>query len=194
MPNISPYIRLVCEGAKTEPNYFNGLLRAKGLKIPNAAFKPKDHSPLGVAKEAKRLYKEAIKMKIPENKILVCALFDRDGHANLANSIEILRDSPIQIGFSNVCVEYWVLLHFERTSRSFHNCAEIINYIQHHHDPQYSKSNDHFDRLQKRVSIARDNAKWLCDTHWAHDERPIWELNPYTNIHEILEKVEAILS
>jgi RloB-like protein len=193
MANISPFIRLVCEGEKTEPNYFNGLLRAKGLKIPNAAFKPKDHSPMGIAKEAKRLYAEAIKMKIPKEKILVCALFDRDGHANLANSIEMLRDTPVVLGFSNVCMEFWVLLHFERTSRSFHNCTEIISHIQNNHDAQYSKNNDHFQRLHKRISVARDNAKWLCDVHWQYEEKPIWERNPYTNLHEILEKIDSII-
>jgi hypothetical protein len=193
MSKSSPYIRLVCEGAKTEPNYFNGLLRARGLKIPDAAFKPKDHSPLGIAREAKRLYKEAVKMKIPEDKILICALFDHDGHANLANSIEILRNTPIHIGFSNVCIEFWMLLHFERTSRSFHDCTEIMDFIQQHHDNQYRKKNDHFDRLHKRIPIACENAKWLCETYWAYDDRPIWELNPYTNLHEIVQKIEQLL-
>jgi hypothetical protein len=193
MPNSDPYIRFVCEGQKTEPNYFNGLLSAKGIKIPKAAFKPKDHSPLGIAREAKRLYKEAVKMNVPKDKILICALFDHDGHANLANALEMLRDTPIQVGFSHICFEFWVLLHFEKTSRSFRNCDEIIRYIQENHDAQYSKNNDHFKRLNKRIPMAIANAQWLCNTHWQYDERPIWQLNPYTNIHEILQKIEVIL-
>jgi hypothetical protein len=195
MPKLSPplYIRLVCEGEMTEPNYFNGLLRAKGLKIPDAAFKPKDHSPLGIARQAKQLYKEAVKMKIPKDKILVCAIFDHDGHANLANALEMLRDEPICIGFSNICFEYWVLLHFERTSQSFHDCNEVIRHIRQHHDAEYNKGNDHFQQLHKRIPTAVNNAQWLVDTYWQYDERPIWHLNPYTNIHVIVQKLEALL-
>lgn len=192
MPNISPYVRLICEGETTEPNYFNGLLRAKGLKIPNAAYKPKDHSPLGIAKEAKRIYQEAVKNKIPKNKILICAIFDHDGHANLSNALEMLRETPISVGFSNICFEFWVLLHFEKTSRSFHTCDEIISYIRKHHDPNYSKEKDHFQRLQNRIPTAIENASWLIDKHWQQDERPIWELNPYTDIHKILEKLATM--
>jgi hypothetical protein len=34
MTETSPYIRLVCEGVKTEPNYFNGYFKAKGFSQP----------------------------------------------------------------------------------------------------------------------------------------------------------------
>jgi hypothetical protein len=73
MAEIQPYIRLACEGGKTEPNYFNGYLRSKGFKQPNMAFKPKDHSPIGVARAAKEEYQKAIRLKIPKDKIFVCS-------------------------------------------------------------------------------------------------------------------------
>ena len=193
MPNISPVIKLVCEGKATEPNYFNQLLRAKGLKIPDAAFKPKDHSPMGIVKEAKRIYKEAEAMKIPVDKIFVAAIFDRNGHANLASAIEMLRGTPIKIGFSNPCFEYWILLHYERTSRSFHNCSEVISHIKQHHDPNYDKKNDHFKKLNGRIATAIQNAESLWNSHWQHDERPVWEINPYTNIYKILQEIEVII-
>lgn len=60
-----PYIKIVCEGKKSEPNYFNRWLKSKGYKLDNPAFKAKDHSPKGVAKEARQAYKEALKLKIP---------------------------------------------------------------------------------------------------------------------------------
>jgi hypothetical protein len=37
------------------------------------------------------------------------------------------------------------------------------------------------------------NAQWLVDTYWQYDERPIWHMNPYTNIHVIVQKLEALL-
>lgn len=194
MANIPSFIKLVCEGKATEPNYFNQLLRAKGLKIADAAFKPKDHSPMGIVKEAKRLYKEAVAMKIPKDKIFIAAIFDRNGHANLASAIENLRNTPIKLGFSSPCFEYWILLHYERTSRSFHNCSEVNSYIKQHYDANYDKKNDHFKQLKGRIPTAIKNAESLWNSHWRHEERPIWEMNPYTNIYEILEQINELIA
>jgi hypothetical protein len=189
------FIRLVCEGKVTEPNYFNQLLRAKGLKIPNAAYKPKDHSPLGIAKEARQIYKEALKMKVPKERIFVAAIFDRDAHVNLANAIESLRGTPIKVGFSNPCFEYWILLHFERTSRNFHNCDEVVQYIRRNHYDNYNKEqkSDHFRILHNKIALAIQNAESLWNNQWQHEERPIWERNPYTNIHQILQAIDGLL-
>jgi hypothetical protein len=38
---------------------------------PLAAYKAKDNSPKGIATEAKRCYQEALKLKIPKDKIFV---------------------------------------------------------------------------------------------------------------------------
>jgi len=191
---IDPFIRFVCEGDVTEPNYFNGMLRAKGLTIPNAAFKPKDHSPIGIAKEAARLYNDALKTShIPKERVFICAIFDCDGHVGITEAFAMLRSLPIQIGFSNACFEFWVLLHFERTSRPFSNCDEIITYIRRKHDADYRKNNDHFNRLRERIPIARENAKWLCEMHWQYEEKPEWQRNPFTTIHQLLHKLDEFI-
>lgn len=186
MKTIGPYIKIVCEGGKTEPNYFNGWLRSKGFKLPNPAFKAKDHSPKGVAKEAKNLYKEALTLKIPPDQIHIWAVFDCDGHAGIPEAFDLLKPFPIKIAFSNVCFEFWILLHFQRTSRQFQNCDALVNFIQNEHDPNYAKSNDHFYRLKDKIPTAIENAKWLNETYWQSDNRPAWERNPYTDVYQIL--------
>lgn len=103
MLNIEPYIRLVCEGRKTEPNYFNSLLRSVGIKKANPAFKAKDHSPLGVAREALAVYKDAIRDRIPKEKIFIFAVFDCDGHSGVPEALGILRNTSVKSIFSNVC-------------------------------------------------------------------------------------------
>ncbi len=190
MANLEPYIRLVCEGRKTEPNYFNSLLRSVGIKRADPAFKAKDHSPLGVAREAKSVYKEAIRDKIPADKIFVFAVFDRDGHTGVPEAIDILRDTPVKAIFSNVCFEVWILLHYEQTQRQFANCDEVIAYIEHHHDPNYTKSGDLFSQLKNQIPTAIAHAKWLNETHWKYDDRPAWERNPYTDVHKAVGMIQ----
>jgi RloB-like protein len=192
MNNIGSFIKLVCEGEKTEPNYFNAWLRSEGFKLDNPAYKSKDNSPIGVAKESKKQYLEALKYKIPHDKIHVWAVFDMDGHVGIPEAFDMLKDLPIGIAFSNICFEFWVLLHFERTSRQFKNCDEIISYIRKNHDKDYAKANDHFLRLKDKLPSAIENSKWLTEKHWEYDERPLWERNPYSDVHLIFEKLGII--
>lgn len=185
MKATEPFIRIVCEGKVTEPNYFNGWLRHKGYKLPNPAYKAKDNSPLGVAREAKRLYREALKLKIPEGQIHVWAVFDKDGHANIPAAFDLLRDLPIGIAFSSVCFEFWVLLHYDYTSRPFRDCDEVISFIRGQYDSEYAKANDHFYRLKDKIPTAIANATRLVEEQ-RFETRPLWERNPYTDAHKIL--------
>jgi hypothetical protein len=193
MKKIDPFIKIVCEGGKTEPNYFNGLLRYSGLKLANPAYKPRDHSPLGIVREAIMQYKNARKLKIPANQIHIWAVFDRDGHAGIPEAFDQLSHFPIGIAFSNICFEFWILLHYQRTSRQFQNCDEVIKFIRDNHDEDYGKANDHFNRLKDRIPAAIESAKWLTDTHWAFDDRQIWERNPYTDVYKIIQGIEDII-
>lgn len=204
MSNISPYIRLVCEGDKTEPNYFNPYFRDQGIKGAKA-FQPKDHSPRGIAKAAKEELRTAQKLKIPKDKIFIWAIFDRDGHQGIAGAIDMLQGTPIGIAFSNICFEFWILLHYENTARAFATCDEVISHIHRNHDAAYGKSNDHFVRLKNRMQIAISNAQRLAQDQRRHDDRPgsitegandpdnldspNWNLNPYTDVHLIFESL-----
>lgn len=207
MAEIFPYIRLFCEGGKTEPNYFNGYFKAKGFHQPNMASKPKDHSPKGVAKAAKAEYKKAKSLGFKEDKIFIWAVFDKDGHVGIHEAIAMLRGTPIGIAFSNICFEYWILLHYENTSRQFHHCDEIINYIHQNHDNEYGKANDHYIRLKGKIPNAINYAQQLARNQSQHSVRPTsflngnnehncpdspnCVLNPYTDVHLIFESLLA---
>jgi RloB-like protein len=200
------YIRLFCEGKKTEPNYFNDYFKAKGFHQPNMASKPKDNSPKGVAKAAKEAYIHAKKeLKIPEDRIFIWAIFDRDGHAGIPEAIAWLRGTPIGIAFSSICFEYWILLHYENTSRAFLNCDEVISYIHQNHDKDYGKSNDHYTRLKDKIPNAISSAQQLARNQSLYATRPDsilngrndsncpdspnYTLNPYTDVHLIFESL-----
>ncbi len=205
MAEISPYIRLVCEGGKTEPNYFNGYFKANGFHQPNMAYKPKDHSPKGIAKAAKEEFLKAKKLKIPENKIFVWAVFDRDAHTGIPDAIKMLKGTPIGIAFSNICFEYWILLHYENTTRQFPNCDAIITYIHQNHDKDYGKANDHYIRLKDKIPNAISRSQQIAENQRQYTERPATmldgtnntnspdspncDLNPYTDVHLIFESL-----
>jgi hypothetical protein len=205
MAENPPYIRLFCEGDQTEPNYFNGYFKAKGFNQPNMASKPRDHSPKGIARAAKAEYKKAKGLRIPDDKIFIWAVFDRDGHAGIPDAIDMLRGTPIGVAFSSICFEYWILLHYENTSRIFCDCDEVISYIHKNHDKDYGKAKDHYMKLKDRILHAINSAQQISKNQRQYDIRPDsilkgsnksncpdspnCKLDPYTDVHLIFESL-----
>ena len=90
------YVRIVCEGAKTEPNYFRGILKLydwKGAQIVKA----KDNSPVGIVRKAKEQFQRAVRARIPRDQIHVWAVFDRDSHANLKQALQEATAGHIRV-------------------------------------------------------------------------------------------------
>jgi len=182
------FIRIICEGQITEPNYFRGIIKAKGIRGAEVK-KAKDNSPIGIVKKAKEQLQIALKAKIPKEDIIIWAVFDRDQHANLENAIEMARVNNISVAFSNICFEFWILLHYERCTRPFTSCDEVIKYIRKNYDSNYLKKNDHYQRLYDKIITAISNNKWLLDTHWNFELQkgtPIYNLNPYTDVYKLV--------
>src|SRR5476651_1591419 len=114
---------ILCEG-HTEENYFKGLTtqaeyRRKFAAIGVEIYKPKNHSPVGLIQEAKSRIKAAIRERNPYQ--FVWVVFDRDGHENIPQAFSDANDlnPPIRIAFSITCFEFFVLLHYKKTTKSF---------------------------------------------------------------------------
>lgn len=158
-------------------------LSGVGIEI----YKPKDHSPLGLLAEAKKRIKEAKKDKMPYEKVWI--VFDRDGHANIpATFHEKQAVNEIEIAFSVVCFEYWVLLHFEKTTRLFNDCDSIGSYIRQKHFPEYEKSRNNYHNLKDKISLAIENAIWTTKQNQndLNDGLKPYQLQAYTNVHELI--------
>ena len=163
--NLPKRVLILCEGESEQiylkglkkDMYFNNQLQAVEIIM----YQPNDFSPLGIVKEAKKRMKEARQDKYSFNSVWV--VFDKDDHKkipeafNLANS----NNPPIEIAFSNICFEYWILLHFEKTSRFFKDSYEIIEYIEKRYSFDYSKTMNIYEKLKTRICIALKNTDWL---------------------------------
>lgn len=183
---------IICEG-ETEENYFNGLIsqpkyKRKLQSIDVKVFKPKDHSPYGMVKEAKRRISEAKSEKNPYN--FVWVMFDRDGHAKLPDAFELARTSTVEINiaFTIPCFEFFVLLHFEKTTKPFVKCDNVIHQLKKDWLPEYDKSKNIFDILLPNKEIGLNNSEWVANQFI--DEiragKKLYELSAYSNVHELV--------
>lgn len=182
------YIRILCEGEKTEPNYFLGILKKQGLSN-GRVLKPKDNSPFGIVKQAKKEYQAATHAKIPKKDIEIWAVFDRDLHADIDKALSMAKANHINVGYSNICFEFWILLHFEKSTKPFVTCADVIRVLKSRYLTNYEKKANHYEILSSKMSDALNNNNWLLNKHWKHELNGSIpkELNPYTNVCKLVE-------
>jgi len=98
-----PTFLIVCEGSKTEPQYF------KAFKIPSVEV-------VGTGKNTKSLVQEAIRIKeLREERDHYWCVFDRDSFPaqNFNQALETARREGFEVAYSNEAFEIWYLLHFE---------------------------------------------------------------------------------
>jgi hypothetical protein len=107
---VRVYFLIVCEGEKTEPNYFKSFkTNVKSFVYTIDAF--------GEASNTKDLVKRTIKYrdKSSQEYDSVWVVFDRDSFSpnNFNGAIGLAENNDIKVGWSNEAFELWYLLHFQ---------------------------------------------------------------------------------
>lgn len=190
---------ILCEG-ETEVNYFNGLInhpiyKRKLQSISVKIYKPKDHSPQGLVKEAKKMMKESKSEKNPFDFIWV--IFDKDGHSKIPEAFELARTSKpkINISLTLPCFEYFVLLHFEKTTKPFVKCDEVVNIIKQKYICNYEKATDIFNILYDKNEIGLANSLWVekqFEDEIKDGKKP-YELSTYIDIHNLINYLFSLI-
>lgn len=251
-------ILIVCEGQRSEPDYFHNLrnevLEKNNnvfitiLPIPKAeqAEIDKDVKEFQLRRGAKkRELKSAINEEpadyIIENEFKaqptcyirkaqlaysemgfseLWAIYDKDGHSDHNNayllSIDKSRcDKTVNIGFSSISFEEWILMHFEYCKKEFtksqcrdrnkraYNCGTNNNELDCHGQScvvghivesgylTYNKSkNFNYDKYSMNVNIAFQNA--LMSRNDANDREIFYNNNPYVSIDRLVYKLKFI--
>jgi hypothetical protein len=107
---VRVYFLIVCEGEKTEPNYF------KSFKT-NVKSSVHTVDAFGEASNTKDLVKRTIKYRNNSSQTYdsVWVVFDKDNFSpnNFNGAIELAENNSIKVGWSNEAFELWYLLHFQ---------------------------------------------------------------------------------
>ena len=189
--NCNDRVLIVCEGRKTEPQYFRGLKNHYRLTMVEVIGQGED--PEGVVREAKRKRKQ----ESGSYEKIYC-VFDRDKHENFdraCNKATHANMIPIR---SWPCFEFWLLLHFRFSRRPYdesggnstgQNCYnELNNLWKETYSSTYKKAMPGtFKRLKERLARAQDNAiRALADAETTKQ----W--NPPTEVHKLVSYLQTI--
>lgn len=168
---------IVCEGKKTEPNYFHKFPVPKDvIEIVHT-----DHNTDGVVRQAIESMEEG-------NYDQVWCVFDRDSfpaeHFNRA--FQFAKKHSIQIAYSNEAFELWYLLHFEYYQTGISR-QDYIGLLRKHLGGTYAKNNRYmYEKLLPHQPQAIKNAQRLLDQYTPPNPE---KDNPSTTVHILVQEL-----
>jgi hypothetical protein len=173
---------IVCEGAKTEPNYF------KNFRVPKTVIDVK-----GVGENPTRLVQSAIKLKAEaveadEEYDQVWCVFDRDDWPpqDFNSAIHKAESHDLQVAYSNEAFELWYVLHFEFLNTGIprdNYCKKMTKLL----GKKYQKNSDTiYDELRNRQVTAIRNAEKLLASY--NPSNPGQD-NPSTTVHLLVKEL-----
>ncbi len=182
-------VLIVCEG-ETEVYYFNEIKKAYRLSFIQTVLCPTGSAPINIVNYAidYATNNEAIDR--------VFCVFDRDQHSTYGQALQLLKNpqfsenaksKPVLTAItSNPCFEFWLLLHYEYTTKPYLQKASVSPAQQVIKDlkkylPKYSKgSSTWFLELHKNIKIALVNSEKL-----KKENKSTKSESPATNVDKI---------
>lgn len=174
---------IVCEGEKTEPNYF------RSFRVP------KDVAEIdvkGVGENPSKLVNSAKDLKEQEDYDQVWCVFDRDSWApeDFNNAIRNAENQGFKVAYSNEAFELWYVLHFEflNTGIPRNDYLQKLSLLL---NQKYQKNSEKiYDELFDKQPTAIRNAINLLNQYDPHI--PARD-NPSTTVHLLVQELNKFV-
>jgi RloB-like protein len=147
---------IVCEGEKTEPNYF------KRFRVPKLVIDIE-----GLGKNPSNLVQSARSLKDQEEYDQVWCVFDRDAwtEEDFNNAIHSARSYNFKVAYSNEAFELWYVLHFEFLNTGIPRSDYLAKLTSLLGQKYQKNSLTIYDDLSERQLFAIYNAERLMQTY-----------------------------
>ena len=172
---------IVCEGEKTEPNYF------RSFRVPREVI-----DVHGLGDNTVRIVESAIELMAEDNYDQVWCVFDRDSFParNFNAALDLARRHGIKMAYSNEKFEQWYVLHFEFLNSGIHR-ADYITKLHRLLGHRYEKNSDMiYEELEERQPDAIRNAARLLALYSPQNpERD----NPSTTVYKLVTELNRFI-
>jgi hypothetical protein len=189
-PQKEPYdsVLIICEGGKTEPQYLDGLKQAFKLSSANIRVTSADGTdPVSIVRFAQKLVDRG------GGYDRVYCVFDRNGHANFAEAIELIRPLSYQPIVSWPCFEIWVLLHFVYSTAPYNNigsqsaCDLVVREVRKHFAGYAKGHRGIYGHLESKIDAAITHAERLRQHNTSANS-----YNPSTAMDELVNYLRKL--
>ncbi len=174
---------IVCEGERTEPNYF------RSFRVPkNVA----EIDVKGLGKNPSKLVNSAKELQQQEEYDQVWCVFDRDAWTpeDFNNAIKNAENQGFKVAYSNEAFELWYVLHFEflNTGIPRSDYLQKLNLLL---NRKYQKNSETiYDELLERQATAIKNAINLVNQY---NPRTPARDNPSTTVHLLVQELNKFV-
>ncbi|TRV05162.1 MAG: RloB domain-containing protein [Microcystis wesenbergii Mw_MB_S_20031200_S109] len=183
---------IVCEGEKTEVNYFKAFTVPKKIEV----------MVKGEGKNSLSLVEKAIKiidnLKKDDSFDQIWCVFDKDNCSKeqFNQAERLAKQKNIKIAYSNEAFEIWFILHFQyldiATSRSEYLkilTTQMKKYGLLNEEEKYEKNReDMYEKLKPYQTTAITNAAKLIHDRDEAKKHP-FDANPSTTVQELVQEL-----
>lgn len=189
---------IVCEGKKTEPNYFNGLKKKINEKygnkvdvlIPNIDIKGTGMNTTSLVKYTQKTVNHA-------NKVYgqVWVVFDKDEY-NDEQFNSAIDNCNYNVAWSNPNFELWLLAHFKKVNRYVSKddvLQELSKEFQKKGLGDYTKNDTNiFDKVtgERKLHTAIKNCEYMEELN---KDGQASQRNPMTKVYKIVDGLKEYL-
>lgn len=193
------HILIVCEGSKTEPNYFKSFNKTKqGAIVFDLEFEGGGISTTKVVEKALELKKIAIQNKKPYDRIW--AVFDRDSFSEqkFNAAIQMAQSNDIGCAWSNEAFELWYLLHFydrithmrrEEYQKAISNAVNGSSKYKSNKEYKYTKNAEDNFFIMNKYGNQADAIKRAIDLECNYDDHSYAKHNPCTSVYKLINQL-----
>jgi hypothetical protein len=192
---VKVYFLIVCEGLKTEPNYFKSF----PIKIGNYVY---DLSFDGGGINTKKVVEKAIELRdnSPQKYDRVWAVFDKDSFdKNQFNgAIQKAKANEIHCAWSNEAFELWYLLHFQYRNTSMSrkdyekSIENSINKLKENETIfEYKKNSTEMYSILQKYGNQQQATNWAKNLIGQHTSSDLSSHNPCTTVHLLVEELNG---
>lgn len=178
-------ILILCEGEKTEPNYFKALCKDLRIIVSTKIY--------GIGKNTDSLVQEAINNKednYSEFEQIWC-VFDRDSFPadDFNKAIKDAEKNGIKIAYSNEAFEIWYLLHYNYIDSSLSR-KQYSRMLSKRIGEEYKKNSENmYEKIKEKQIDAINNAKKLLKFYNDKKSYNPEKNNPSTTVHCLVEEL-----
>ena len=181
-------ILILCEGEKTEPNYFRKF--PLDIELVEIDVKGTGANTLSLVEDAIRRRQDAANRGRPYNQIW--CVFDRDSFppGNFNRAFKMADKNRVHIAYSNQCFELWYILHYHFNDAAI-NRHEYARRLTKFIGRKYHKNDETmYDILKERQANAIQNAKKLLSRYdTCNPEKD----DPSTTVYELVEALNEFI-
>jgi len=193
-----PMFHIYCEGEKTEPNYIEDYIKrhCEGFRLIQVRRIGYDET-VKIAKTNKTDPCSLVRMAIREKSVEprgdeFWCVYDREAENKVPEKIhedawKMADQNGVKIALSNVCFEFWLLLHQQYTTAAYCSYDDLFKRSKlTAWYPNYEKG-ERRAYEDKDIKKAIANAKrLLADAEKSGRGDFPYRMNPFTNIHELI--------